>query len=91
MLSRQLQDAREFPSSEGAHYLEKTLFCWLEVKEGASSHGEEATSMPGEDCRLFFMLPARISQSFRGIDDVVFEWIDSSLQFLFSSCMPSSR
>lgn len=38
-----------------------------------------------------FMLPARISQSFRGIDDVVFEWIGSSLQLLFPSYMPSPR
>lgn len=54
MLNRQVQDAGVFSSSEVAHYLEKTLFYWLEVKEGASSYGEEATSMPGDDCRLIY-------------------------------------
>lgn len=54
MLLRQARDARVFSSCKVAHYLEKTLLYWLEVKEGASSHAEETTSMPGEDCRLIY-------------------------------------
>lgn len=54
MQFRQVQDAGVFSSCKAAHYLEKTLFYWLEVKEGASSCAEETTSMPGNDCRLIY-------------------------------------
>jgi len=53
MLCRQVQDARVFSSCKVAHYLEKTLFCWLKVR-GASWQGEETTSMLAEDCRLIY-------------------------------------
>lgn len=54
MLFRQVQDAGVFSLCKLAHYLEKTLFYWLEVKEGASSFAEETTSMPGKDHRLIY-------------------------------------
>lgn len=52
MLFRQVQGARVFSSCKVSHYLEKVLFYWLEVKEGASSFAEETTSVPGKDWGL---------------------------------------
>lgn len=43
-----------FPHVKWLIIWKKTLFYWLEVKEGASSYAEETTSVPGEKCRLIY-------------------------------------
>lgn len=63
---RQVQDAGVFSSCKVARYLEKTLYCWLEVKEEASSYAEETTSTPGEDCRLVYA-PCKDQPVFGGL------------------------
>lgn len=66
---------------------------WKSKKGPLRMHRKQQACL--EKTAGLFTLPAKISQSFKGINNVVSEWIDSSLysglQMLFCFCMQSFR